>query len=60
MKKIKTQLNDYLNMNVIKLSMVITLNYRYGINIIDTTACSQCYYVRVILDTKCVNVNKTM
>ena len=34
MKKIKTQLNDYLNMNVIELSKVIILNYRYGINII--------------------------
>ena len=33
-KKIKTQLNDYLNMNVIELSKVIILNYGYGINII--------------------------
>ena len=33
-KNIKTQLHDYLNMNVIKLSKVIILNYRYGINII--------------------------
>ena len=47
-------------MNVIKLSMVITLIYGYGINIIDATACSQCYYERVILNTECVNVNKTM
>ena len=34
MKNVKTQLHDYLNMNVIKLTMVIILNYRYGINII--------------------------
>ena len=59
MKKIKTQLNDYLNLNVIKLSMVITLNYGYGIDIIDATVYSQCYYVSVILYTKCVNVNIT-
>ena len=30
MKNVKTQLNDYLNMNVIKLSKVIILNYGYG------------------------------
>ena len=46
MKNVKTQLNDYLNMNVIVLSKVITLIYRYGINIIDATVCSQCYYGR--------------
>ena len=34
MKKIKTQLNDYPNMNVKELSKVIILNYGYGINII--------------------------
>ena len=33
-KKIKTQLNDYPNMNVIELSKVIILNYGYGIYII--------------------------
>ena len=33
-EKDKTQLNDYLNMNVIELSKVIILNYGYGINII--------------------------
>ena len=33
MKNIKTQLCDYLNMNVIELSMVTILNYGYGIYI---------------------------
>ena len=33
MKNVKTQLNDYLNMNVIVLSKGIILNYRYGIYI---------------------------
>ena len=34
MKNVKTHLNDYLNMNVIKLSMITILNYGYGIDII--------------------------
>ena len=34
MKNVKTQLNDYLNINVIVLSKGIILNYGYGLNII--------------------------
>ena len=40
-EKYKTKLHDYLNINVIKLSTVIMLNYRYGINIICQIAISK-------------------
>ena len=33
---------DYINMNVIKITMVIILNYRYGINITE-----QCKIVKL-------------
>ena len=41
MKNVKTQLNDYLNINVIVLSKGIILYYRYGLNTVslDATAC---------------------
>ena len=46
-EKIKTQLNDYLNINVIVLSKLTILNYGYGIYItcqyelihLDATVC---------------------
>ena len=44
MKKIKTQLNNYLNMNVIELSKVIILNYGYGTNIIWQNEMFQCTF----------------
>ena len=56
MKNVKTQLHDYLNMNAIRLSMVILLNYKYGMNIICQTSL---HVVNAILDTECNNVNKS-
>ena len=51
MKNVKTQLHDYPNMNVIKLSMVIILNYGYGINIICRSEMFQ-YTFHLVVWTK--------